>query len=410
MRFLLLLLLFHHGLYSQINNISTFDNAKLARVDTFINEWVSSGKVPNASIFISHKGKPIMHKGYGYKNMEDKVLLKKDDIFRIASQTKLLTSLCVLMLMEEGHFHLEEPISKFIPAFTSPKILVNVDKKDKTIYETKPSKNAITIRHLLTHTAGIPYEHELEDLQEFKVPFFCSTASDNLEDVVNKIALRPLLFEPGSAFQYGLNTDILGRLVEVVSGKSLNEFMIERLFLPLRMKDTYFYLPKEKHNRLVELYSLEKNGDKLTVNKNDLYRNFSKEGAQTYYSGGAGLVSTVADYAKVCQLILDNGRANGKQILSRSTIEMLSRNQITPLTFWGRNDGFGLGVQIASDASHYMDNAAPGTMMWGGMYCSEYTIDPKNELIAIIFTNIHPYAYYSDFLRRFRILAYSALK
>ncbi|WP_310586294.1 serine hydrolase [Emticicia sp. C21] len=274
---------------------------------------------------------------------------------------------------------------------------------------TRPAKSAITIRQLLSHSAGIPYEHPLQDLPEYKVPFFCSVDNDMLRDVVDKIAGRPLLSDPGTQFTYGLNTDVIGRLIEVLSGLSFVEYLRKKILDPLGMNDTYFYLPAEKTNRLVELYSKGNIGDKLTLHTNDTYRKFAITGQKTYFSGGAGLVSTVQDYAKICQFILNKGEFNGKRLLSRSTVDLMARNQIGDSFVWDRQDKFGLGLQIITPDSHYGDNASPGSLTWGGMYCSEYTIDPKEDLILLVFTNVHPYAHYSDIVRKFRILVYQAL-
>jgi CubicO group peptidase (beta-lactamase class C family) len=387
-----------------------FDQKRLSILDSFMNAYVDQGKAPNVSVYIAHKGKTIKHQSYGLSNLELGTKAVKDNIYRIASQTKLLTSICVMMLMEEGHFYLDEPIKKFIPAFANPKILVKSDENNRANYETKPAKRDITIRHLLSHTAGIPYEHALQELPEFKVPFFCSRQPDILANVVDKIAKRPLISEPGESYVYGLNTDILGRLVEVVSGKSLDAFMQERLIKPLGMKDTYFYLPDGKKTRLVELYSKTSETAKLTLNPVEDFRDFAFTGAKTYFSGGAGLVSTIEDYAKVCQLILNFGTYNGKRLVSRKTVEMMIRNNIGDNFVWDRNDKFSLGLQIAQEDTRYLDNASVGALTWGGMYCSEYTIDHKEDLVMLVFTNVHPYAHYSDLVRKFRILVYQALK
>ncbi len=397
--------------FTQSNaTLQGFSEERLNKLDGFLEDYVKDGKTPNAAIFIAKNGKIVRHKAFGYSNVEQKTALKKNDIFRIASQTKLLTTICVLMLMEEGKFNIDEPISKYLPSFKNPKILVSVDEKDPKNYVTKPAKNQISIRHLLSHSAGIPYEHALENLSEFKVPYFNSLEADNLETVVDKLAKRPLLSEPGESFVYGLNTDILGRLVEVVSGQKFDEFMRKRLIEPLNLTDTYFYLPESKYGRLVKLYEKDSLNKPMRLSQNKANCDFAISGSKTYFSGGAGLVSTVEDYAKVCQLILNKGRFNNKQILSRKTVEMMATNQIGKNTYWGREDGFGLGLEIASESSHYMDLASPGSLMWGGMYCSEYTIDPKENLIMLIFTNIYPYAHYDDLTRKFRILVYQALK
>ncbi len=386
-----------------------FSGQRLKKLDTFMQDLIEKGIAPNAVTFIAHKGKVVHFQAYGYSNLETKKAIKKDAIFRIASQSKAITTTALMILFEEGKFLLEDPISKYIPAFKGPKVMESFDKQTLD-YKTRPAKREITIHDLLTHTAGIPYEHPLDARPEFNVPFFNSTDKITIEDVVNKLATRPLISEPGEQFVYGLNTDIIGRLVEILSGLSLADFMQQRIFEPMGMKDTHFYLPASKSNRLVELYSKEKESDKLTLHSNETYRNYGISGARTYFSGGAGLLSTAEDYAKICQMILNGGSFNNKQILDRKTVEMMSRNHIGNLNVWTREDKFGLGFQLFTEAGHYGDNASVGSLMWGGMYCSEFTIDPKEEMIALVFTNVHPYAHYGDFVRKFRILAYQALK
>ncbi len=214
----------------------------------------------------------------------------------------------------------------------------------------------------------------------------------------------------GAGFTYGLNIDVIGRLIEVLSGKPFDVAMRERVLEPLGMTDTYFYLPDYKASRLVELYSKTSMDDPLTLHTNEAYRNFATSGAKTFFSGGAGLVSSVEDYAKLCQMLLNGGTFNNKRILGRKTVELMLRNQVGSAEVWDRKDKFGLGFQLITDNSHYGDQATPGSYTWGGMYCSEFTIDPKEELILLIFTNVQPYAYYSDFVRKFRIAVYQALE
>ncbi|MFD2935611.1 serine hydrolase domain-containing protein [Spirosoma flavum] len=394
-----------------------FSTDRLKRLDTWLQGLIDQGIAPNAVTFVAHRGKVVHYKAFGYSNLAKKTPLKRDDIYRIASQSKAITTTTLMTLYEEEKFLLDDPISKYIPAFKNPKVLVKYDKKDPAggSYDTRPAKGEITIRQLLSHNAGIPYEHPLDQRPEFKVPFFNSTAPDKLEDVINKLAKRPLLRDPGTdstgaGFTYGLNIDIIGRLIEVLSGKPFDVAMRERVLEPLGMADTYFYLPDSKASRLVELYDKSSMDKPLTLHANEAYRNFSTSGAKTFFSGGAGLVSTVEDYAKLCQMLLNGGTFNNKRILGRKTVEMMLRNQIGTAEVWDRKDKFGLGFQLITEGSHYGDQATPGSYTWGGMYCSEFTIDPKEELILLIFTNVQPYAYYSDFVKKFRIAVYQALE
>jgi CubicO group peptidase (beta-lactamase class C family) len=394
---------------------ASFSAERLKRLDTFLQGLIDQGIAPNAVTFVAHRGQVVHYKAFGYSNLAKKTPLKRDDIYRIASQSKAITTTTLMTLFEEGKFVLDDPISKYIPAFKKPTVLVSYDRKDLTggNFQTRPAKGEITIRQLLSHNAGLPYEHPLDKRPEFGVPFFNSTKPDKLEDVVNKLAKRPLLRDPGTdstsaGFTYGLNTDIIGRLVEVLSGKPLDVAMRERVLDPLGMSDTHFYLPGNKAGRLVELYT--KTDGPLTLHENADYRNFAVSGAKTYFSGGAGLVSTVEDYARFCQMLLNGGTFNNRRILGRKTIEMMTRNQIGTAEVWDRRDKFGLGFQLITENSHYGDQATPGAYTWGGMYCSEFTIDSKEELIMLVFTNVQPYSHYTDFVRKFRTAVYQALE
>ncbi len=386
-----------------------FSVKRLARIDAHLQQLIDRGIAPNAVTFIARKGKIVHHKAFGYRNLEQKTPLREDDIFRIASQTKALTSVAVMMLYEEGKFLLEDPVSNYIPAFKNPRVLESVDTEGKTL-KTRPAKSEITIRQLLTHTAGIPYEHEMDKILGLKIPYIHSADADVLADVVSQIARRPLLHDPGQAYTYGLNTDVLGYLVEVVSGVKLDVFFRRRILDPLGMKDTYFYLPDSKANRLVELYAKPTADSPLAVSQSASMRNYPVSKAKSYFSGGAGLVSTIGDYAKFCQMMLNQGEFNGTRLLGRKTVEMMTRNQIENLEVWERQDKFGLGFQVFTDRSRYGDQATVGAFAWGGAYCSEYTIDAKEELICLVFTNVLPYAQGDEVTRKFRVLVYQALK
>jgi CubicO group peptidase (beta-lactamase class C family) len=387
-----------------------FSADRLKRLDTWMQDAIDKGQAPQIITFVARHGKIVHHKAVGFSNLEKKTPAKLDDIYRIASQSKAVTSAAVMMLYEEGKIMLDEPISRYISAFKNPRVLVNYDEKERQRYTTRPAKSEITIRHLLTHTAGIPYEHPLQDLPEFKVPFFNSVDKDVLSEVIPRLAKRPLVSDPGEAYVYGLNTDILGYLVEIVSGVSLDNFFKTRILTPLSMNDTYFYLPTEKANRLVELYSKLNADTVFTLHQNAAYRHYATTGAKTYYSGGAGLVATIEDYAKLCQMYLNKGKFNNQQLLSPSVIATMTKNQIGNLSVWDRKDKFGFGFEIATDSTRLLDPAAAGTYMWGGMYNSEYTIDPANDMILLVFTNVHPYARYGEDIRRkFRTLVYQAL-
>lgn len=385
-----------------------FSPERLSRVDSFLQSWVDEGKIPYAVSMIVQHGETVHHQAYGWKETDKKEPLTTDAIFRIASQTKLVTTTAVMMLYEQGKFLLEDPISKYIPAFANTEVLDSYDSATLE-YETRPASRPIAIRDLLSHTAGIPYDHPLNSLPEFDIPFLASLNNIVLDDAINRLAARPLIHDPGAQFTYGPNTDILGRLVEVVSGMTLAEFFQQHIFTPLGMNDTYFYLPEDKTDRLVTLYSKTSAEAPLAVSTNEANQNFARSGEQTYYLGGAGLVSTAEDYNKICQVILNKGTYNGVRLLSPLTVRMMTRNQIEDLEVWDRRDHFGYGLMIFTPNSRYGDQAPIGSANWGGAYCSEYTIDFENDLVLQVYTNVQPIYNYGEFVRKYRVLVYQAL-
>ena len=383
-----------------------FSSERLAIIDSLLNDFVKKGIMPNAVTFISRNGKIVHNKAFGFKNIIQKQLLKKNDIFRIASQTKALTSVGLMMLYEKGKFLLDDPISMYIPEFKNPMVLININAKD-TSYDARPAKSPITIRHLLTHTSGISYGNIL--YLKAKIPSINSRAQVTIGEVVKRLAKLPLDHDPGEKFTYGLNTDVLGYLIEIISGMPLNIYFRTQIFEPLGMEDSYFYLPKSKVNRLVTLYSKDSLQSSLYESNNVENQSYPITGAQTYFSGGAGIVGTIEDYARFCTMLIQGGYFNGKQILGRKTIDLMTINQIGDLEVWETGNKFGLGFEIVSEKGIIKFPGTIGAYRWGGAYSTDYTIDPKENLIMIIYTNVLPFAN-PDINNRFKILVYQALE
>lgn len=400
--------------FTTVTNVAHegFSAERLKRIDKWVQDFIAADKAPNVVLLVARHGKIVYHKAFGYSNREKQTPATTNNIFRIASQTKAIASVTLMTLYEEGKFLLDDPISKYIPAFANPQVLVRYDTLHPATgaYDTRPAKSEITIRQLLSHTAGIPYEHPLENRPEFKIPYLNSMNPDKLENVINKLAKRPLINDPGNGFVYGLNTDVIGRLIEVLTGEPLDIAIGKRVLQPLGMSDSYFYLPKEKEGRLVELYSKAKSTDPITVNANDTFRFYPVAGAKTYFTAGAGMVSTAMDYATFCQMLLNGGTFNNHRILSRRTIELMTRNQIGNAEVWNRKDKFGLGFQLVTPETRWADLASVGSSTWGGAYCSEYTVDPKEGLIIQFFTNILPYTHYTELTQTIRTLVYQAME
>ncbi|MBS1559453.1 MAG: beta-lactamase family protein [Bacteroidetes bacterium] len=363
---------------------------RLQRIDRTLSEYVSKKLIPGAVALIVRNGKIVYEKSFGQANLENQVPLRNDHIFRIASQTKAITSLAVMMLWEEGKFSLDEPISKYIPEFKNPTVLVWFNEKDSS-YSTQPAKSEITIRQLLTHTSGIDYaaigSREMRALYaKAGIPSGIGIKnSDVLGDKIKKLARLPLKHQPGEQWTYSLSTDVLGYLVEVLSGITFDHFLKERIFKPLGMNDTYFYLPTEKYNRLVTLYEM-KDGtfSSPSVVFDNVNPEYPKLGGH-YYSGGAGLSSTVEDYAKFLQLFLNQGEYNGTRLLSRKTVELMLTNQLhAPI-----KENFGLGFGLETPENDYLSPYSIGSFSWGGAFNTHYWVDPKEKLIGILYTNMY---------------------
>lgn len=381
---------------------------RLSRIDELLEKHVKDQNIPGAVALIVRNGKIVYHKAFGYSDVEKRASLKKDDIFRIASQSKAITSLAVMMLWEEGKFLLDDPVSRYIPEFKNPKVLKSFNPGDSS-YTAEPATREITIRQLLTHSSGIDYA--VIGSPEFKaiyakagVPSGIGNDTDVLADKMKILGGMPLKHQPGERFTYGLNTDVLGYLVEIWSGMSFDEFLNERIFAPLGMKDTYFYLPRNKHNRLVALHGVrDGKAYKLREGAYDAAITDYPKVRGTYFSGGAGLSSTAEDYAKFLQLFLNHGEFNGARLLSRKTVELILTDQLPDL-----DNEFGLGFGLETEKNDYRSPASVGSFSWGGAFSTSYWADPKENLIGVIYTNVfnNPYGYISE---KFKVLTYQAI-
>ena len=391
-----------------------FSAERLQRIDRVLQEYVDKGRMNGAVALIIRNGKIAYYKSVGY-DKDVNTPLQKDGIFRIASQTKAITSVAVMMLYEEGKFMLDDPISNYIPEFKKPVVLDKFNKADST-YTTVPAKREVTIRDLLTHTSGIGYAQ----IGSPEANAIYAKAGVVGGIGVNKIILAdkmkilgglPLFHQPGEKFTYGLNTDVLGYLVEVVSGMSLDAFFHKRIFEPLGMKDTYFYLPKEKYKRLVMLYTddtatqrVKPMAERIGIN-GEFYRDYpAMEG--TYFSGGGGLSSTIYDYAIFLQMLLNGGEYNGKRILSHNSVRMMTMNQIGDIAR-GPNK-FGLGFGITTEKGSAVLPTQEGTFEWGGMFATTYWVDPKEKLVALLYRNVYP-TRWGNLNNLYKVLVYQAI-
>lgn len=393
------------------------DPVRLNRIDALVQQYIDSQWIAGATCIVARNGKVVYHRAFGVRNAATKTAQQKDDIFRIASQTKAITSTAVMMLFEEGKFLLDDPIAKYIPAFANQQVIDQFNMAD-TSFSTVKAKRAVTIRDLLTHTSGIGYAQigsprAKAMYAKAGVHAQIGVPAASLKEQVMKIAALPLEHQPGERFTYGLNTDVLGYFVEVMSGQSLADFFRIRIFEPLGMKDTWFYLPAEKQNRLVALHT-EDNQQHVTVLQpgqsamlNNLDVDYPKAKGQLY-SGGAGLSSTAMDYAIFMQMMLNGGVYNGKRILSKNSVELMTQNQIGNVDR-GPNEKFGLGFGLVTETGSGKLGQSTGTYSWGGAFSSTYWIDPKEKIVAQFFLNQTPTSH-GDIHDKFKVLVYSAIE
>jgi len=385
---------------------------RLARIDSAIEAEIAAGKIPGAVALIARNGTIVYQKSFGYADIDTQTRMQNDSIFRIASMTKAVTTVATMMLYEQGRFQLNDPLSKYIPAFAHMKVISAVG--DDGSLSTTDASRPIRIIDLLTHSSGISYPFIPGKLQktyvEAGVIDGVTSKKVKLQSKIELLAKQPLLFEPGSAWAYGLSSDVLGYLVEVVSGKPLDRFFADEIFAPLGMNDTYFYLPEDKADRLVTLYAAV--GDEgLIVSKGDESSikldnpRYPVEGAKTYFSGGAGLSSTAIDYARLCQMLLNDGTFNGNRLLGRKSVELM-RTARADIDKDGDAD-FGLGFYI-TDLETTGELGSPGTFSWGGAFDTSYWIDPAENLVAVIMGQVRPVQ--SDINKRFQTLVYQALE
>ena len=385
---------------------------RLSRIDKVMEAHIAQQKIAGGVTLLARHGK-IAHLGaYGMMDVEAEKPMMPDTIFRIASMTKPITSVAVMMLYEEGHFRLHEPVSKFIPAFKEMHVLPPEDAEDSVA--PVPATRQITIWNLLTHTSGLTY-HWNERLgpqyNDAGITHGLLQDESTLAEKMKVLATIPLLHQPGEKFEYGLSIDVLGYLVEVVSGMPFNEFLAERIFKPLGMTDTHFFIPETKRERLATVY--ERTGDgpimrkskEPTVNGPLIYStDYPYNGPQTYFSGGAGLVSTASDYARFTQMMLNGGELDGVRLLSRKTVEFMTADQFAKM---GLGSGSGLGFSIVRDASDLRDIGSVGAYSGGGFFFTSFFIDPQEQMLGIFMCQLHPGA--GDLGERIRILSYQAI-
>lgn len=387
-----------------------FSVERLGRLDAAIDRSIDEHQLAGGVVLIRRDGRDAVLKTYGMQDVEKAKPMQVDAIFRIASMSKAVTTVAVMMLYEEGRFLLNEPVSKYLPAFKDSVVAVRTPATagaTEPPFTTVPTKRPITIHHLLTHTAGLTYgEGPAKELYEqaHLSGWYLADHDETIAQVVDRLASLPLNGQPGDAWQYGYSTDVLGRLVEVVSGQPLDQFFEERIFKPLKMQDTCFFLPPEKAARLANVYGVE--DGKLALKETAETSNYVK-GPRKCFSGGAGLLSTITDYGRFLQMLLNDGELDGVRLLSPKTVELMHVNH-TGDKYRRDTTAFGLGFWVNEDPGGYGELGTEGAYGWGSAYFPQYVVDPKERLIAIFMTQLTPTGG-STLNQRFKVLTYQAL-
>jgi len=371
-----------------------FSPERLERIGTAVQHGIDEKRIAGAVTLVMRHGNVVWFKGQGIMDREGGEAMPTDALFRICSMTKPITSVAVMMLYEEGKFLLDDPVSKYLPEFKNSKVLVKPPSGGEPY--TIPATREITIRDLLRHTSGLTYNWN-ETLGAMYTNANVATGlmpyDGTIADSVKRLAAQPLLFNPGERWEYSLGVDVLGRLVEVVSGKPLDEFFRTRIFEPLGMKDSFFFVPDDKVGRLATAYTyyddkgLNRFPDTpITEGTMSYSADYPLKGKRLY-SGGGGLVSTAADYARFCQMMLDNGKAGRTRLLSRKSVELMTHDQLGKI---GPDQGFGLGFGVDGIKEPLSELGSPGTYNWGGFFYTGFIVDPKEQMVVIFMAQLHP--------------------
>ena len=422
MRFYLLccvcLLSLTPGFAQQILTIpaaSSENNASGARaIDSLFRSYIDNKFIGGATAIVARNGKIIYYNGLGYHDLQSRKPIEKTDIFRIASQTKAVTSVAIMMLYDEGKLQLTDPVSKFLPEYKNQQVLAKFNASDTT-YTTVPAKRDITILDLMTHSSGIGYaqigsSESNAIYAKSGIPGGIGVYNISLAEKMRLLGKLPLLHQPGERWTYGLNMDLMGYLVEVISGMDLDRFFRERIFNPLGMKDTYFYLPVEKYGRLVSLNTEDSTGHVLkapaSMNLNGVVMADYPASAGTYFSGGAGLSSTAFDYAIFLQMLLNKGEYNGKRLLKPATVDLMTTDQFAGLDWPDMRVGLGFALYTSKTSAR--SPVSPGSYEWGGMFSSTYWVDPKEKIVAQVFVNQYPHTH-EEIHEKFKELVYKSL-
>jgi CubicO group peptidase (beta-lactamase class C family) len=370
-------------------------SARLLKIDDFVGRHIDAHHFAGAVTLVARHGQVVQFKAYGMQDIEGGVPMSKDSIFRFFSMTKPITSVAVMMLFEEGRFLLNDPVSKYLPEFKG--LEVSVEEIDEvtgeTVVKTVPADREVSIRDLLRHTSGLTYGFwGTSSVDKMYVEQGVLAKDGTIQETVAKLGRIPLKHQPGTVWEYSVSTDVLGRFVEVVSGQPFNEFLEERIFTPLGMTDTGFFVPQEDADRLTTVYTPNKDNTAITPQDPGRSRDYTKP--TTYFSGGGGLVSTAADYVRFAQMLLNGGELDDVRILGPETVELMTQDHLGDIPIWDDvgSYGFGLGFAVNPDRGDSGSIVSEGTFWWGGMAHTTFWVDPQEEIIGIFLIQILPRA------------------
>ncbi len=378
------------GLAAAIPERVGMSSERLQRIDALMQRNIDADLVAGTVTVVARKGQVVHFSASGMKDVERDLPMTTDTIFRMASMTKPIASVALMMLYEEGWFQLDDPISDWLPEFSD----MQVQHEDPETGEVSlhPARNAITFTHILAHTAGLQNSYFGDTSRYSEVA--AVRDGEALDTWTERLATLPLRYEPGTRWEYSQATNVVGRLVEVISGEDLDTFMRTRIFEPLRMIDTHFYLPESKVERFATLYGPDPdNENRMMLTEVGDANSRYVAGPHTFFSGSGGLVSTAHDYIRFAQMILNNGELDGVQILGRKTVELMLSNHTGGLPLWlpGPGMGFGLGFAVVLDRAVAQTSDSEGSAYWGGAFGTIFWVDPQEDLAAVLLTQIRPY-------------------
>lgn len=405
-------------------------SARLANISKMIQGEIEQNKMAGAVVLVARHGKIAYFETFGRADTDRP--MQRDTMFRICSMTKPVVTLAVLQLYEEGKLLLSDPVAKYIPEFSHPKVIEMLAEGANPPFRLIPAKRDITIKDLLTHTAGMPYPFASEwypkdrllnqmhlIYEEAGISSGMYETEGTIGDMVKRLARLPIASQPGDAFIYGMAADVQGYLVEVVSGQKLDDYISTHIFAPLKMNDSYFFVPESKQGRLSAVWKSDWQGqlDKVTPGPHKegdyVYSpTFQTRGPKTFLSGGVGIVTTPYDYFRFSQMLLNKGTLDGVRVISRKSVELMTSNQIGKLSETTLHDEgwkFGLGLGIQVDREHNVDAGDAGTFEWAGLYSTRFSVNPKEEKITIFLSQTHPFHHHFDLWDKLLVMSSASI-